>query len=322
MRALITGMNGFAGSHLADFLLTQPDVEVFGGVYGHRDNIAHLTGSATFIEGDLNRLDFVEALLEQSKPDRIYHLAAQAFVPISWQDPWATIANNVRAQVNLLDAAARSKLQARILIIGSNEEYGRVDPRDLPITEKTSLRPDSPYGVSKIAQDYLGLQYFLSHQLPVVRVRPFNHIGPRQREQFAIANFAKQIAEIEAGMYESVLRVGNLSAARDFTDVRDMVRAYYLALERGMPGEVYNIGSGRAWSLQRIVDLMLQESRTPIRVEQDPARLRPSDTPTTYCNAAKFRAQTDWRPSIPLETSLRDILGYWRNRIGVKQQPA
>lgn len=321
MRALITGMNGFAGSHLADFLLTQPDVEVFGGVYGHRDNIAHLTGSATFIEGDLNRLDFVEALLEQSKPDRIYHLAAQAFVPISWQDPWATIANNVRAQVNLLDAAARSKLQARILIIGSNEEYGRVDPRDLPITEKTSLRPDSPYGVSKIAQDYLGLQYFLSHQLPVVRVRPFNHIGPRQREQFAIANFARQIAEIEAGMYESVLRVGNLSAARDFTDVRDMVRAYYLALERGMPGEVYNIGSGRAWSLQRIVDLMLQESRTPIRVEQDPARLRPSDTPTTYCNAAKFRAQTDWRPSIPLETSLHDILEYWRNRIGVKQQP-
>ncbi len=319
MRALITGMNGFAGSHLADFLLTQPDVEVFGGVYGRRDNLAHLTGRATFIEGDLNQLDFVEALLAQGKPDRIYHLAAQAFVPISWQDPWSTIANNVRAQVNLLDATARFKLQAHILIIGSNEEYGRVDPHDLPITEETPLRPDSPYGVSKIAQDFMGLQYFLSHQLHVVRVRPFNHIGPRQREQFAVANFAKQIAEIEAGLYEPVLRVGNLSAERDFTDVRDMVRAYYLALERGRPGEVYNIGSGRAWSLQHIVDWMLQQSRTQIRVEPDPARLRLSDTPTTYCNAAKFRAQTDWRPTIPLETSLRDILEYWRNRIGVKR---
>lgn len=322
MRALITGMNGFAGSHLADFLLTQPDVEIFGGVYGRRDNIAHLAGRAAFVEGDLNRLDFVEALLEQSRPDRIYHLAAQAFVPISWQDPWATIANNVRAQVNLLDAAARSKLQARILIIGSNEEYGRVDARDLPITEETPLRPDSPYGVSKIAQDFLGLQYFLSHQLQVVRVRPFNHIGPRQREQFVTANFAKQIAEIEAGLCEAVLRVGNLNVARDFTDVRDMARAYYLALERGTPGEVYNIGSGRAWSLQHIVDRMLQQSRAAIRVEQDPARLRPSDTPAAYCDAAKFRAQTDWRPTIPLETSLRDILEYWRNRIGVKQPPA
>ena len=318
MRALITGLNGFAGSHLADFLLTQADVQIFGGVFGNCENLVHLEGRVTPVEGDLRDLAFAHLLLAKTQPDRIYHLAGQAFPPLSWQDPWGTIEVNLRAQVNLLHAAAEAKSNARILVIGSFEEYGRVDPNALPVSENAALRPDSPYGVSKIGQDFLGLQYFLSYRLHVVRVRPSNHIGPRQSEQFVTSNFAKQIAEIEAGVREPVLYVGNLTAQRDFTDVRDMMHAYYLALERGVAGEVYNIGSGRAWSIQRVLELMLQESRVTIRVEEDSTRLRPSDTPVMYCDATKFRAQTGWEPTVQLEQSLRDILDYWRARIGRK----
>lgn len=315
MRALITGMNGFAGSHLAEFLLTQPNVQVWGTGLGSTMHLTHLGSRVTFIPGDLTDARVVENLLTQTQPTHIYHLAGQAFAPISWQDPWATLETNIRAQVNLLHTAARLKTSARILVIGSLDEYGRVEPRDLPITEATPLRPDSPYGVSKIAQDFLGLQYFLSHHLHIVRVRPSNHIGPRQNEQFVTSDFAKQIAEIEAGQRAPVLYVGNLSAERDFTDVRDMVRAYYLALERGIAGEVYNIGSARAVSIQTIVETLLRFSRVPIRIEVDPARIRPSDTPTLYCDTTKFRAQTGWSPTIPLEQSLRDILEYWRKQV-------
>ncbi len=210
----------------------------------------------------------------------------------------------------------RLNLSPRVLVIGSMDEYGHVAPDQIPVTEETPLRPDSPYGVSKMAQDFLGLQYFLSHHVPIIRVRPSNHIGPRQNDQFVTSNFAKQIAEIEIGKREPVLRVGNLSAQRDFSDVRDMVRAYYFAIERGEPGEVYNIGSESAVSIQHIVELLLAHSRVPIRIEQDPTRLRPSDTPLMYCSATKFRAQTGWRPTIALEQSLQDILDYWRTQVG------
>ena len=312
MRALVTGLNGFAGSHLADFLLAQGNIQIFGGVFGNCDNIIHLDKRVTFIEGDLRDLDFARALLAQAQPERIYHLAGQAFAPVSWRDPWGTIEVNLRAEVNVLHAAAQAKSTARILVIGSFDEYGRVDTRHLPVTEDTPMHPDSPYAVSKIAQDFLGLQYFQSHHLHVVRVRPSNHIGPRQSEQFVTSNFAKQIAEVESGVREPVLYVGNLDAQRDFTDVREMARAYYLALEHGVPGEVYNIGSGRAVSIKQVLDLMLEQSRVAIRVEQDPTRLRPSDTPIMYVDSTKFRAQTGWEPRVLLEQSLRDILDYWR----------
>lgn len=316
MRVLITGMNGFAGSHLADFLLTLPDTEIFGAGVGGQENLAHLAGRPTFNEVDLTKLDAAESLLAQTQPNRIYHLAGQAFAPISWQDPWGTIEINLRAQVNVLSAMARMKSNARIVVIGSIDEYGRAEENEMPVTESTPFRPDSPYGVSKIAQDFLGLQYFLSNDLHVIRVRPSNHIGPRQNEQFVTSNFAKQIAEIEAGRREPVLFVGNLSAHRDFTDVRDMVRAYYLALEKCAPGDVYNIGSERAVSIESVLDLMLKHSRVSIRVQQDTTRFRPSDTPVMYCDASKFRAQTGWQTTIPLDQSLRDILDFWRAKIG------
>ncbi len=315
MRALITGMNGFAGSHLADFLLAQPEMEIFGAGLGDRANIAHIVSRVTFIEGNLTDLKFVQSLLEQTQPARVYHLAGQAFPPLSWQDPWSTLEINIRAQVNLLHAAAQMHSTARFLVIGSMDEFGRVEPRDLPLTEDAPFHPDSPYCVSKLTQDFLGLQYHLSHNLHIVRVRPTNHIGPRQNEQFVTSDFAKQIAEIEAGIKEPVLRVGNLDAQRDFVDVRDMIRAYYLALEQGTVGEVYNIGSGRAWSIRHILITLLGASEASIRVEQDPARMRPSDTPMAFCSAAKLTAQTGWKPAIPLEASLHDILDYWRARV-------
>lgn len=317
MRVLITGISGFAGSHLADLLLAQrdPTCELVG-VSQHDGENEPGDPRISFIAGDLNDPQFTSELLAQVSPDRIYHLAAQAFVPASWQDPWATLANNIRSQTNLLHAAAQQKSGARILIVGSNEEYGRVTPADLPIDEDTPLRPDSPYGVSKITQDFMGLQYFLSHQLHIVRVRPFNHIGPRQNERFVASNFAKQVAEMEYGVRPPEMRVGNLDARRDFTDVRDMVRGYLLALERGQAGEVYNIGSGKPRAVHELVETYRQLARVPFDIEYDAGRMRPSDTPVSYCDASRFNRATGWEPQISFEQTLDDILEDWRTRLG------
>ena len=318
MRVLITGVSGFAGSFLADALVaqkqTQPDLEVWG-VSQSSEMPRNANAQIHLARGDLTDPRFTANLISKLSPDRIYHLAAQAFVPISWQDPWATLENNIRAQTNLLHAAAQNRSRARILIVASQEEYGRVTPADLPLNEDTPLRPDSPYGVSKIAQDYLGLQYFISHQMHIVRVRPFNHIGPRQNERFVAANFAKQVAEIEAGLHAPKLCVGNLDAQRDFTDVRDMVRGYILALERGIAGQVYNIGSGKPRTIHALVETYQQLTRVPFEIEFDPQRMRPSDTPVSYCDTTKFYQATGWEPEIPFEQTLEDTLNYWRARI-------
>lgn len=315
MRALITGLSGFAGSHLAEYLLRQPDVEVSGVVFGPVNQAEHLLNRIQAHQIDLTDEEATRRVLRETNPDLIFHLAGQAFVPASWTDPWQTLANNIRAQVNLLHGLVQLALAPRFIVIGSNEEYGRVSPDQLPIDEATPLRPNSPYGVSKITQDYLGLQYFISHQLPVVRVRPFNHIGPRQDARFFAADFARQIAEAEAGKREPIIRVGNLDSQRDFTDVRDMVRGYALALERGEPGEVYNIGSGKPRSVRELLDGFLKCAKVECKVEVDPARLRPSDTPVSYCDARKFQKHTGWSPQIPIEETLRDILDDARERV-------
>ncbi len=318
MRVLITGVSGFAGSFLADFLLaqkqTQSDLELWG-VSQSSDPPRAADAQIKLLRGDLTDPRFTANLVSKVSPDRIYHLAAQAFVPISWQDPWATLENNIRAQTNLLHAAAQNHSRARILIVASQEEYGRVTPADLPLNEDTPLRPDSPYGVSKIAQDYLGLQYFISHQLHIVRVRPFNHIGPRQNERFVAANFAKQVAEMEAGVRDEKLCVGNLDAQRDFTDVRDMVRGYVLALERGIAGEVYNIGSGKPRAIKELVATYQLLARVPFEIEYDPERMRPSDTPISFCDATKFKRATGWETEVAFEQTLGDTLEYWRARM-------
>ena len=314
MRALITGVGGFAGSHLSDYLLNQTDWQVVGCVLPGWD-CSHLDRRVTCLELDLRDREAVRAMLEQVTPDVIFHLAAQAFVPVSWQDPWDTLENNIRAEANILDGLVKLGAKPGVMVVGSNEEYGLVRPDELPLREDSPLRPNSPYAVSKVAQDFLGLSYFLSHGLPVVRVRPFNHIGPRQAEGFVAPAFAKQIALIEAGQQEPVIRVGNLDVQRDFSDVRDVVRAYHLAVTRGQPGQVYNIGSGQPRAVKALLETLLSLSAMPIRVEIDPARMRPSDTPVAYCDASKLRAATGWEPRVPFEQTLRDVLDDWRVRI-------
>ncbi len=314
MRALITGVGGFAGSHLSDYLLNQTDWQVVGCVLPGWD-CSHLDRRVTCLEMDLRDREAVRAMLEQVTPDVIFHLAAQAFVPVSWQDPWDTLENNIRAEANILDGLVKLGAKPGVMVVGSNEEYGLVRPDELPLREDSPLRPNSPYAVSKVAQDFLGLSYFLSHGLPVVRVRPFNHIGPRQAEGFVAPAFAKQIALIEAGQQEPVIRVGNLDVQRDFSDVRDVVRAYHLAVTRGQPGQVYNIGSGQPRAVKALLETLLSLSAMPIRVEIDPARMRPSDTPVAYCDASKLRAATGWEPRVPFEQTLRDVLDDWRVRI-------
>ena len=311
MRSLITGVSGFAGSHLADYLAQQPDVELWG-CDRSGDRRPYHPASLKLLAVDICDAAATHALLEHIQPDRIYHLAGQAFVGSSWTNPWETLETNLRAQVNMLEAMRAFCPAARMLVIGSNEEYGRLTADDLPVTESTPLRPDSPYGVSKVGQDLLGQQYYLSYGLHVVRVRPFNHIGPRQNSKFVAPSFASQIAAVEAGQQPPVLRVGNLAARRDFTDVRDMMRAYQLALDQGVAGEVYNIGSERSRGIQELLSILLGYATRPIRVEVDTDRLRPSDVPEAVCNASKFRARTGWKLTIPFEQTLKDLLDYER----------
>ena len=261
---------------------------------------------------DLLDIERVDAVLREVKPGWVFHLAALSSPAASWDDPGGTIATNSRMQANLLSSLVRLELRPRVLIVGSGDEYGRPAGRRRRLNETTELRPVTPYGVSKVTQDLLGLQYFLSHGLPVVRVRPFNHAGPRQSPHFAIASFAQQIARVEAGKQPPRLHVGNLEARRDFTDVRDVVRAYLLAIEKGEPGEVYNIGSGKAPRLRDVVTLLLKMSRTRIGLEFDESRRRTAEADVYVCDARRFQKLTGWRPKIPLQRTLRDTLEYWR----------
>jgi GDP-4-dehydro-6-deoxy-D-mannose reductase len=260
-------------------------------------------------------LQALKELFAATRPDYVFHLAAQAFVPASWADPWSTLENNMRGQLNVLLAAIALGTEPRVLVVGSADEYGIVGAGELPIKETNPLRPNSPYAVSKVAQDMLGYQYYASHKLPVVRVRPFNHIGPGQSPAFVASDFAKQIAEAETGLREPVMQVGNLDARRDFSDVRDIVRAYYLAISQGEAGEVYNLGAERSYSIREVLKALLDLSTTPIKVEQDPTRLRPSDVPEIVSDCDKFRSLTGWQAEIPLEQSLSDILDWWRAQV-------
>lgn len=317
MRALITGITGFAGSHLADFLLAEhPEVEVFGTFRwrSRRDNIEHLEGKVKLLETDLRDYASVHTALAAARPDAIFHLAAQSFVPTSWNAPTETLTSNVVGQTNLFEAVRALGLDPAIQIACSSEEYGLVLPHETPIKETNPLRPLSPYAVSKVAQDYLGYQYFQSYGIKAIRTRGFNHTGPRRGEVFVTSNFAKQVAEIEAGLNPPVMRVGNLDAVRDFTDVRDMVRAYWLATQRAKPGEVYNIATGSGITIRAMLDKLLALAKVEVKVETDPARLRPSDVEVLIGDSSKFRADTGWEPRIPFDTTLADLLDYWRVR--------
>ncbi len=321
-RVLITGITGFAGSHLADFLLEEhPEIEVWGTYRwrSRRENIEHIEGRIRLLECELDDATAVRRALEAARPDAIFHLAAQSFVPASWVAPADTLQSNILGQTNLFEAIRELELDPVVQIACSSEEYGLVLPGETPIRESNPLRPLSPYAVSKVAQDYLGYQYFQSYGIKAIRTRGFNHEGPRRGEVFVMSNFAKQVAAIEAGLHEPLIRVGNLDAVRDFTDVRDMVRAYFLAAERATPGEVYNIASGKGITIRDMLQKILDRSTVAVRVEVDPARLRPSDVEVLLGDASKFRAATGWEPRIPLDQTIADTLDYWRARFATRR---
>lgn len=314
MRVLITGVGGFVGGHLARHLMDiQPDIEIHGTVIDPPPSTTTALAACHFV--DMKDEYALRDLIAQIQPVTIYHLAAQAFVPRSFEDPWETLENNIRAQLNVIQACLKLNIQPRMLIIGSAEIYGAVQPNELPIREDAPLRPSSPYSVSKVTQDMLGLQYFLSHRLPILRARPFNHLGPGQNERFVAPDFALQIARIEAGLHDPVIHVGDLSAQRDFTDVRDVVRAYRLIMERGTPGEVYNIASGKAYSVQTLLDTLLSFTTAHIQVKVDPVRVRPTEIPILRGDASRLRQATGWEPHLSFEDTLRDVLEDCRQRI-------
>jgi GDP-4-dehydro-6-deoxy-D-mannose reductase len=314
-RVLITGITGFVGEHLASHLLLQQSYEITG-TYRSSASLATLVDLKDrihFEKVDLQDGDSVASLMLRVKPDYLIHLAAQASPSKSLSIPVETMTNNIVSEFSVLDAIRKHKMHnTRVLIISSGEIYGIITPSDLPLDEQTPFRPATPYAVSKLSQDFLSLQYYLAYKLDIVRVRPFNHIGPGQKEGFVVADFAKQIAQIEKGNEKSEISVGNLQARRDFTDVRDMVKAYELAMLNGISGEVYNIGSGKSHKIDDILRILLSLSTKKISVRIDQTRFRPIDVPEIVGDSRKFYKLTGWHPVIPLEKTLQDILDYWR----------
>ncbi|MCJ7735925.1 MAG: GDP-mannose 4,6-dehydratase [Anaerolineae bacterium] len=315
LRALVTGAGGFVGRHLCGYFLENTDWELFGTIYP-QPAVIELPQARLQLEViDLRDPNAVQGLVRQFQPDYVFHLAAQSSVHTSFSGPWHTLENNIHAQFNVLEALRQACCEARVVVVGSNEEYGAPMPDELPQTENSPLRPTNPYAVSKVTQDFMGLQYYLSFALPVIRIRPFNHTGPGQSARFVVPAFASQIAAIEAGKREPVMKVGNLTAARDFSDVRDIVRGYYLAATVGEPGEVYNLASGRPRVVRDLLDMLLSHVDVGIRIEKDPGRYRPVDVPVVYGSFDKFRQKTGWAPQITFEQTLQDVLDYWRLQV-------
>ncbi|MEO5952951.1 MAG: GDP-mannose 4,6-dehydratase [Chloroflexia bacterium] len=309
-RACITGAGGFVGKHLLSYLAQNTPWRLHANAHVRPEtqDIPNLSWHSC----DLTSREQVGDLLSEIHPDYLFHLAAQSNVQRAFADPEATLVNNTISQLNILEALRVHAPNCRVMIACSAEQYGLVRSEDIPINEDTPFRPNNPYAVSKITQDALALQYFLSYKQPTIRVRAFNHIGPGQSEAFVTAAFARQVALIEAGKQEPIISVGNLDAERDFSDVRDMIRAYHLAITEGEPGEVYNIGSGKGYSIQWVLDTLISLSKVKVVVRQDPARMRPSDIPNMLCDPTKFHAQTGWQTEIPINQTLTDILDYWR----------
>ena len=317
MRILITGITGFAGARLARYLVEEAgQTEVYGlrRWDSDRSSLAGLEPAPTLLEGNLTDGASLVRVVRSARPEVVFHLAASSTVASSWATPEELMDVNVTGQVRLFEALRTADLAPVVVIASSGEIYGR-SGGDGPVAEDAPLEPLSPYAVSKAAQDLLAHQYQVAYGLPVIRLRLFNHTGPGRPDRFAASSFAHQLAEIEAGLRPPRLDVGNLEAVRDFTDVRDVARAYWLAPARCRPELAYNVCSGRPVTIRQVLERLIELAEVPVEVRTDPSRLRPADVPVLYGNPERFEAATGWRAEIPLETTLRDLLDFWRRRI-------
>jgi GDP-4-dehydro-6-deoxy-D-mannose reductase len=311
MRLLVTGISGFVGRHVAAYLAAEhPQVEVIGLTRGSGAGLP-----CASVRADLEDPAALLAAVREVRPERVLHLAAQSSPARSWDLPGATLHTNVIGLLNLTTALREARLAPRLLVVGSGEEYGQSGAAGRALDEQAELQPLSPYAVSKLAQSFLALQQHLAHGLDVLRTRTFNHTGPGRGEHFAESSFARQIAEIEAGQRAPVLEVGNLEAVRDYSDVRDVVRAYWALFEHGVAGQVYNVCSGVGVRIGTLLERLLELSAARVEVRQDPARLRPADLPALVGDPARLRAATGFSARHTLEGSLRDLLDHWRRRV-------
>lgn len=316
MKVLITGITGFAGGHLTE-LLARDSYEIYGTYLDpfNPKSLSPFQQKATFYPCDLTQPEAIEAVVKTVQPDFVYHLAGMSHVQKSWSLRETTLKVNLFGSLNLLESLRKFAPSARTLIVSSGEVYGEV-PLDLqPISENFPIRPMTPYAVSKASLELLCYPYIYGDKLHIIIVRPFNHTGPRQNPTFVCSDFARQIAEIEKGLREPRIYVGNLDTRRDFSDVRDVVRGYQMIMKKGQTGEIYNIASGKAYAIGELLDILLGLSRVKIQVSPDPERIRPSDIPLLLGDNTKVRHQIGWEPEISIQDTLRDILSYWRERI-------
>jgi GDP-4-dehydro-6-deoxy-D-mannose reductase len=309
MRCLITGCEGFIGSHLADLLIGKKGVLVYGTTYDHTSNLDHLGQNIVLFECDLNDRERVAEVVQTAGPDVVFHLAAQSYVFVTWKEPEQTLKTNIVGTFHLLECIREAGLDPKIEIIGSSSVYGPCAEAEMPLKEDKEFRPTSMYAVSKVAEDMLGHFYWRAYGMKIIRVRPFNMTGPRKTFD-GCSDFAKGIVEIEKGLRQ-VLEVGNLGTVRDFTDGRDAVRGLWLLAERGVPGEVYNLCSGRAYKMQEVIEKLIHLSGNEVRYQVTADKMRPYDDPIYVGDNSKLRA-LGWECKIPFEQTLRDMLDYWR----------
>jgi GDP-4-dehydro-6-deoxy-D-mannose reductase len=321
-KVLITGITGFAGSHLMDHILANTDYKVFGlkRMNSNLANIIHALDRITLIDGELLDETSLINAINISSPDQIYHLGALSWVTPSWNMPAVYMQTNAIGTINLFEAMRQTGNKARVLTSATPEEFGDVPLEMIPITEETRIAPINPYAASKAAQDMICITYESSYKMDIVRTRAFNHEGSRRNVHGAIASFAYQIALIEAGFQQPTIKVGNLSATRNFTDIRDTVNAYFLAMERGISGQLYLIGTDQIYTMESLLKKLigLSSKASEIKIEVDPARVRPTELMTFIGDYTKFKKQTGWEPKYNIGETLEFVLGYWRNEVAAK----
>jgi len=312
---LITGVTGFVGSYLAEFLLNK-GYDVYGTIRwrSRMENIEHIKDKLILMEADIRDAHSMEELIREVKPGFIYHLAAQSYVPASFTAPIDVMETNLHGTINILEAVRKFSPQTRMLTAGSSEEYGLVYPDEIPIKESNELRPQSPYAVSKVGQDKISLMYARAYDLKVMVSRAFNHEGVRRGDVFVTQVIAKQAAEIKKGK-RKYFTLGNLAAKRDFSDVRDIIRGYHLIVTKGKPGEVYNLGSGKAISIKELVNMISEIAGIPNKVVNDPSRMRPADVPILLCDYSKIKRELGWVPRIPFSQTIKEMYEWWMGKI-------